>query len=94
MNICLNLLHLKYSKYKLENEIFFLILPKYKSTQIEQLQRWYSKCNSKEICLSARNGQTNQKFTFNLNAIAVSLFLLRLSFANNPTFRFNMGKKL
>ena len=26
--MCFNLLHLKYSKYKLENEIFFLIQPK------------------------------------------------------------------
>ena len=49
LNICFNLLHLKYSKYKLENEIIFLT--KYNSTQIQQLQHWYSKCNSKEICL-------------------------------------------
>ena len=47
LNICFNLLHLKYSKYKLENETFFLTLPKYNSTQVQQLQHWYSKCNSK-----------------------------------------------
>ena len=29
---------------------------KYKSTEIQQLQHWYSKGKSKEICLSARNG--------------------------------------
>ena len=47
--MCLNLLHLKDSKCKLENEIFFLILPKYNSTRAQQLQHWYSKCNSKEF---------------------------------------------
>ena len=40
---------------------------------------------SKEICLTERNGQANEKFTF-INAIATSLFLLHLSFACNPTF--------
>ena len=54
LNVCFNMLHLKYSKYKFDNEIFFLILHKYNSTQIQQLQHWYSKCNSKENCLSAR----------------------------------------
>ena len=59
MNIWFNLLYLKYSKYKLENEIFFLILPEYNSTHTQQLQHWYNKCNSKEICLSVRNGREN-----------------------------------
>ena len=27
--------------------------------QIQQLQHWYSKCNSKEICQSARNKRGN-----------------------------------
>ena len=49
LNICFNLLHLKYCKYKLKNEIYFLILPKYNSKQIQQLQHWCSKCSSKEI---------------------------------------------
>ena len=47
LNICFNLLHLKYGKHKLENETFFLTLSKYNSTQVQQLQDWYSKCNSK-----------------------------------------------
>ena len=47
-NIYFNLLQLKYSKYKLEKEIFFLILLKHNSTQTQQLQHWYSKCNSKK----------------------------------------------
>ena len=94
MSICFNLLHLKYSKTKLENEIYFLILLKYNSRQIQQLQHWYSKCTSKEFCLSAWNERANLKFNFNQNAIAVSLFLLELSFAYNPAFYFNMGKKL
>ena len=33
-------------------------------------------------------------FTFNPKALAVSLFLLQFSFAYNPAFYFNMGKKL
>ena len=52
--MCLNLLHLKDSKCKLENEIFFLILPKYNSTRAQQLQHWYSKCNSKEFEMGER----------------------------------------
>ena len=92
LSICFNLLHLKYSKTKLENEIYFLILLKYNSRQIQQLQHWYSKCTSKEFCLSAWNGRANVKVNFNQNAIAVSLFLLELSFAYNPAFYFNMGK--
>ena len=58
-NIYFNLLHLKYSKYKLEKEIFFLILLKHNSTQTQQLQHWYSKCNSKKKCLSVHNGWAN-----------------------------------
>ena len=85
---------LKYSKYQMGNEIFFLILPKYNSTQIQQLKHWYSKCNSKVICLSTWHGQANLNFTFHQTAIAVSLFLFRLSFAYNPAFHFNKGKKL
>ena len=77
-----NLLHLKYSKHKLENEIFFLILRKYNRTQIQQLQLWYSKSIS------------NEKLTFNQNAIAVSLTFFQFSFSYNPAFYFNMGKKL
>ena len=73
---------MNYSKYKLENEVLFLILLKYNSTQIQQY--WYSQCNSKEIYLYARNGRANLKFTFNLNAIAVSVFLLQFSFTYNP----------
>ena len=34
-------------------------MPKYNSMQIEQLEHWLSKCNSKEICLSTPNGQAN-----------------------------------
>ena len=28
--------------------------------QIQQLQQWYGKCNSKEICLSGRNTRVNK----------------------------------
>ena len=38
---------------------FFLILAKYNRVQIQQLQHWYNKCNSKEICQSARNGRAS-----------------------------------
>ena len=82
---------LNYRKYKLENEIFFLILPKYNSTQIQQLQHWYSKCNSKEICPSARNGQVHEGLLL-IKTLSVSLFLLQLSLAYNPAFYFNMGQ--
>ena len=75
-----------------ENAISFWI-PKYSSMQIQQLQYWYSKCNSKEICPATRNRWANQNFTFN-NAIEVSLFLLQLSFACKPALHFNNGKKL
>ena len=47
----------------------------------------------KRNCLSAWNGQANQKFTF-INAITVSLFLLQLSFTCNSAFHFIMGEKL
>ena len=49
----------------------------------------------KLVCtsLAAQIGQANGKFTF-INAIAVSLLLIHLSFACNPAFYFNVGKKL
>ena len=43
----------------MENAIFFLIQSKHNSMQIQQLHHWYTKCNSKEICLAGLNGWTN-----------------------------------
>ena len=57
------------------------------------LQHCYSKRNSKGICLAARNGRLNWNFTF-INAIAVSLFLLQLSFTCNRAFYFSIGRNL
>ena len=69
----------------LENAISFLILFKYNSMQIQKCQHCYSKCSSKDFLSSCT------KFAF-INAIAVSFFLLQLSFVCNPAFYFNMGK--
>ena len=44
-------------EYNMENAIISRILPKYSSMRIQLLQNWYSKCNSKEICLATSNGR-------------------------------------
>ena len=72
----------------------FKVLPKYNSTQIQQLQQCTANAIQKKFSLSARNGRPNWKFTFNQSAITVSLFLLQLSFAYNPAFYFNMGRQI
>ena len=83
MNI-FNLLHLKYSKYKLESEIFFMILPKTTDYEINNLN------NGTGNVSSCRKLASKLKVNF-FNAIAESLLL---SFACNWGFYFNIGKKL
>ena len=57
----------------MENKIFFLILPKYNSTQMQQLQHWYSKWNLKKFVYLHEIGSSlliktayNPAFYFNM----------------------------
>ena len=71
-----------------ECNIYFLIQPKYNSMQIQQLQHWYSTCNSKEIFVAALNGRA-----LNVNATAVNFFLLSAFICLPSSFLFQHRKK-
>ena len=75
----------------MDNEIFFLVLPKYNSTQVQQLQFWYSKCNAKEICLSAQNGRANPKLK--LKSYCSKFILTPVFICLQSSSYFNMEKK-
>ena len=46
-----------WGKCNMENATFFLIIFKCRSMQIQWLQNWCSKCNSKGIYIAAQNGR-------------------------------------
>ena len=61
----------------------YFFWPKYHN-KIQQLQHWYGQCNSKGMSLSTK---------WATKLCNCSKFL-QLSFAYNPAFYFNIGKKL
>ena len=82
------MLHLKHSKYKLENEIFFLILPKYNITQIQNSNiGMVNAVRKKFVCLH------KLKAHFQLKRYC-SEFILTLAFIwLQSSFLFQHGEK-
>ena len=72
---------------------FFLILPECNSMLILQLQNWYSKCNSKWICLSARNGRAKLKVHFYLKRYCIKFILTVVLTCLQSSFLIQHGKK-
>ena len=93
LNICFNLLHLKCSKYKLENEILFLILPKYNSTRFNNSNIGTVNAIKKEIVYLEEMGE-QIKSSLLIKTLLQKVYSYSVFICLQSSFLFQHGKKL